>query len=70
MDYSIQPVTPDGMRARGADAFDRGLGIDDHGMNPGSAAIADWRKGWQERQAQVAAQQVLAQAMVMGVTPP
>jgi hypothetical protein len=69
MDHSIQPITPETMRRRGAHAYDLGRSIDDHGMNPGSAAIADWRKGWQERQAQVAAQQVLAQAMVMRCPP-
>lgn len=71
MDFSITPVTPEIMRQRGADAFDRGLSVDDHGFNWHSTdAIADWRKGWFERQAKVGADRVLAAAMVMGVTPP
>lgn len=53
MDLSIRPVTPEIMRQRGGDAFDRGVGIDDHHMNPGAPAIADWRKGWLERRAAV-----------------
>lgn len=68
MDYSIQPVTPQIMRERGSDAFDRGLGIDDHNMNPDAIAIADWRKGWQERQAKVGADQLLV--LAMGMCPP
>jgi hypothetical protein len=65
MDHAITLVTPAMNRQRGADAFDQGLGIDDHNMNPGSAAIPDWRKGWQERKAQVEAERVLAAAMAM-----
>jgi hypothetical protein len=66
MDTSISPVTPEIMRQRGADAFDNGHGIDDHNMNPWSPAVADWRKGWQQRQAEVGALRVLAAAMSMG----
>lgn len=68
MDCSIQPVTPALMRERGAEAFDRGLGIDDHNMNPDAIAISDWRKGWQERHAAVCAYELLIAAM--GMTPP
>ena len=68
MDYSIRPVTPEIMRERGADAFDRGLGVDDHNMNPGVAAIADWRKGWMDRRAAVHA--VLLVKHVLGLNPP
>lgn len=64
-DCSIQAVTPEIMRQRGADAYDRGLGIDDHGMNPWSPAVADWRKGWQERHATASTTRVLALAMIM-----
>ena len=71
MDHSIQPITPEAMRRRGAHAYDLGRGIDDHGFNwHCTDAIADWRKGWQERQAQVAADRVLAAAMVWEGTPP
>lgn len=53
MDESIRAATPEYFRACGARAFDEGLGVDDHDMNPGSLAIADWRKGWLERRAAV-----------------
>jgi hypothetical protein len=53
MDFSIRPVTPEIMRKRGADAFDRGLTLDDHGMNPSAAAIADWKTGWLARHHEV-----------------
>lgn len=43
------------IRARGAAAFEVGRGVDDHGMNPGSAAIRDWQFGWHTRRIQVAA---------------
>lgn len=49
MDLNIRPVTPAIMRARGADAFERGLGIDDHDMNPWSSAVSDWQAGWRQR---------------------
>jgi hypothetical protein len=63
MDHAITLVTPAMNRQRGADAFDQGLGIDDHNMNPGSAAIADWRKGWQERRAAVHAAALVKHCM-------
>jgi hypothetical protein len=50
MDQSIRAVTPQIMQDRGADAFDRGLGIDDHDMNPGSRAIVDWQISYMQRQ--------------------
>ena len=31
---------------KGQQAHDDGRSADSHGMNPGSAAIADFRKGW------------------------
>lgn len=46
MDLSIRPVTPQIMAERGAQAFNDGLGINDHDMNPGSRAILDWQAGW------------------------
>jgi hypothetical protein len=55
VDHSITLITPAMHRQRGADAFDRGLGIDDHDMNPGSPAIADWKHGWIWRQAEARA---------------
>lgn len=66
MDLSIRPVTPEIMRQRGADAFDRGLGIHDHDMNPGSPAIADWMRGWARRQAAVRASRMAELAGVAG----
>ena len=65
MDHSIQPVTPALMRKRGADAFDRGLTLDDHGMNPGSAAIADWKSGWLARH-----YEVVVEGRQLQVSPP
>lgn len=46
MDLSIRLITPELMQELGADAFDQGLGVNDHGMNPGSRAIRDWQAGW------------------------
>jgi hypothetical protein len=53
MDDSTQPITAEGMRQRGADAFDRGLTLDDHGMNPWAPAVADWKSGWLARHHEV-----------------
>lgn len=44
-----QIISRDTIKARGADAFDKGLGVDDHNMNPGVPAIADWQFGWHTR---------------------
>ena len=49
MDLPITLITPDVHEARGAKAYDEGLGADDHGMNPGSPAIKDWQYGWHQR---------------------
>ncbi len=49
---SHQIISRATMRARGADAFDAGLGVNDHHMNPGSPAIEDWQIGWRKRQAE------------------
>jgi hypothetical protein len=65
MDESIRIVPPEFWFNRGAQAYDQGLGIDDHNMNPWSPAVADFRKGWQQRQAERAVDQLLALAMVM-----
>lgn len=69
MDHSIRPVTPEIMRERGADAFDRGAGIDDHHMNPNAPAVADWRKGWTERRAAVHAREIVKFAIGAGSPP-
>jgi hypothetical protein len=69
MDHSITLVTPAMNRQRGADAFDRGAGIDDHNMNPGAPAIEDWRKGWLERRAAVHAAALIKHLAGVG-TPP
>jgi hypothetical protein len=53
MDFSIRVITPALMRKRGADAFDRGLTLDDHGMNPWVPAVADWKSGWLARHHEV-----------------
>lgn len=69
MDLSIQAVTPEIMRQFGADAFDRGLGINDHNMNPWVPAVADWQKGWRDRRASAHAI-ALVKFAAQGVTPP
>lgn len=66
MDEAIVPRAT--MSQRGADAFDRGRSIDDHGMNPWAPAVADWRKGYQQRKAESAVDQLLI--LAMGMTPP
>ncbi len=53
MDFSIRPISAEIRRQLGADAFDLGLSLDDHGMNPGAAAIADWKSGWLARHYEV-----------------
>ena len=59
-------ISRETIRQRGADAFDRGLSINDHGMNPWAAAVADWQVGYLQRKAECAVDQILALAMVMG----
>ena len=67
MDEAI--ISRDTIRERGAFAFDQGRNVDDHHMNPGAPAIADWQAGWLERQAEVYAREVVKFAMGVG-TPP
>lgn len=55
MDLSISLITEGYWRNRGAEAHQCGLGINDHDMTPGSAAIKDWQGGW--RQAEYDARQ-------------
>ena len=50
MDLSI--FSRESMQARGANAFDKGVAIDAHGMNYGSPAIEDWQIGWRARRDQ------------------
>jgi hypothetical protein len=50
MDIQIQLVTPEMQRQRGAKAFDDGVPIDGHNMNPDARAIGDWMRGWRLRQ--------------------
>ena len=61
-----QIVTHAMMMDRGAVAFDKGLGIDDHDMNHGAAAIHWWQAGWRARSAEIA-EQAAAQ---IGMPPP
>lgn len=69
MDHSICLVTPAMNRQRGADAFDRGVGIDDHGMNPWAPAVIHWQRGWRERRAAVHARELVKFAMGVGSPP-
>ena len=50
-----QIVSRDYMRTKGAEAFADGQGRNDHDMNPGSAAIAEWQAGWDQVYAAAAA---------------
>ena len=49
MDFSIRPITAEIRRQLGAEAFDRGLSLDDHGMGQDDPALADWKTGWLAR---------------------
>lgn len=42
-------ISRETIRERGARAYDQGRGVDDHRMNPGSAAIKEWQFGWHMR---------------------
>jgi hypothetical protein len=53
MDCSIIFVTPAMHRARGARYFDKGLGLDDHGMPPEAPTVADYKTGWLARQYEI-----------------
>lgn len=50
MDLSITLITPEIMQQLGSDAYDRGVPLDGHHMNPGARAIKDWQIGWLWRQ--------------------
>lgn len=69
MDESIRAADPAHFRARGAQAFDEGLGINDHDMNPWVPAVDDWQKGWRDRRAAVHARE-LVKFCVGEVSPP
>jgi hypothetical protein len=56
-------VSRETIRQRGADAFDRGVPIEGHNMNPWVDAVADWQQGWRDRRAQARAAITLAIAM-------
>ena len=53
MDCSITRVTPAMHQARGASYFDKGLGLDDHGMPTDAPAVADYKTGWLNRHFEV-----------------
>jgi hypothetical protein len=57
------------MHRRGAAAFVRGLGRDDHNMNAGAPAIEDWQKG-HDAAAAAYTRATMAQAQVVTTTPP
>jgi hypothetical protein len=46
MDQPI--ISRDAIRAKARRAFKRGAGREDHGMNEGSPAIADWQDEWDQ----------------------
>jgi hypothetical protein len=39
-------ISREAIRAKARRAFARGAGRDEHGMNPGAAAIAEWQGEW------------------------
>lgn len=47
---SEQIISRKAIRNKGAAAFNAGVPRDGHNMNPGSAAIDDWRAGWDQAQ--------------------
>jgi hypothetical protein len=57
------------MHRRGAAAFVRGLGRDDHNMNAGAPAIEDWQKGHDAAKAAYTRATML-QAEAVKVSPP
>jgi hypothetical protein len=69
MDLPIRLITPELHEQRGAEAFDQGLGQDDHAMNAGSPAIKHWQFGWhKQRIVRSRAQQAVQQ--LRKVSPP
>jgi hypothetical protein len=46
MDLSITKLTPEHHQARGAQAFDEGLGEHDHELPVHSSARRHWQYGW------------------------
>jgi hypothetical protein len=52
--HAIPAITPEIMRQFGAESFDDGLGVNDHGMPPGSRAAKDWEFGWHTRRVELA----------------
>jgi hypothetical protein len=53
-------ISRETIKARGAHAFDQGKGVDDHYMNPGAPAIAEWQFGWHTRRIEKARRASLA----------
>lgn len=52
-------ISRDTIRARAGDAFSRGRRRDEHNMNPGAPALADWLDEY-DRCARAALEQLLA----------
>lgn len=44
-------ISREAIRAKARADFARGAGRDEHGMNPGAAAIAEWQDEWQRQYA-------------------
>jgi hypothetical protein len=62
-------TTPEAHEERGAEAFDLGLRQDDHGMNPGSAAIKHWQFGWHKQRIVRSRAQQAVQQLAKGCPP-
>jgi len=66
-----QIISRDTIKARGAHAFDQGMGVDSHNMNPGAPAIADWQFGWHTRRIERSRKNGnVVQAQQLEVSPP
>lgn len=57
---SDQIISRAHIHAKGAAAFAAGRGINDHGMNPGASAIADWQAGWTQARHEAQRREVAA----------
>jgi hypothetical protein len=45
-------ISREAIRAKARRDFQRGAGRDEHGMNPGAAAIAEWQGEWDRQYAE------------------
>lgn len=70
MDTSIRVITPEDHETRGAQAYDEGLGVDDHGLEPGSSARKYWKFGWHMRRVERTRARAVRLQQLAEVSPP